>query len=106
MKIETWDSRSSFSYTGCVSTGTCITYGNNNNTVTITQQQYVDLITNFLGQVVKIGTSFTNPQQGSMGEWFKANITQTAVASYVASILIREGYVIREMNEIRFIRTP
>ena len=104
MSIETWAGRSQFDYTGCIAVGTEISFGES-STVTVTAQQYAALRGAFLGQVVHVGTSFDNPQSGSVGEWLQNNVTRTAIASYVAPILIREGYAVRESEtEIRIVR--
>jgi hypothetical protein len=63
------------------------------------------LLNHFIGQTVSVGTSRTNPPSGSLGSWLNQVVTQTAIASYVAPILIHEGYAERiSDHEIR-IRT-
>ncbi len=105
MKIDTWAGKSQFEYTGCVAIGTKITFGKAKTIISITRQQYDSLRSTFIGQVVKVGTSRDDPQYGSIGEWLKTNVTQTAIASYVAPILVRECYAVREgKSEIRIVR--
>lgn len=104
MKIKTWASGSEFNYIGCVATGTEISYGKS-STIKVSALQYADLRKTFLGKIVKVSTSRDNPQDNSIGEWLQSNVTKTAIASYVAPILIREGYAIKETDtEIRIIR--
>ncbi|WP_148301300.1 hypothetical protein [Methylobacillus glycogenes] len=104
MTIDTWAGRSTFKYTGCVAVGTGIEFGNL-NFINVTAEQYSNLRNSYLGQIVVVGTSFDNPPPGSLGAWLQANVTRTAIASYVAPILIREGYAIQESDsEIRIIR--
>jgi hypothetical protein len=91
--IGTWAGRSTFKYNGSVKDGTTIRYGQGYSfKINITKSQYNDLINYFQGQTVQAGTSRTNPPRGSVGEWLQRNVTQTAISSYVCSILIAEGY--------------
>ena len=41
---------------------------------------------------MNIGTSRDSAPKGSIGEWLQANVTKTAIASYVGPILINEGF--------------
>lgn len=105
INIKTWAGKSTFTYKGCVAVGTDISFGTVPSVVKVSAQQYSNLRKNFLGKVVAVGTSFDNPPPGSIGEWLQSHVTRTAIASYVASILIREGYAIKENDkEIRFVR--
>ena len=88
---KTWAGRSKFEYTGSVETGTEITYGKKFK-VRVSAQHYKHLRKHFLNDVVSVGTSRTNPPRGSLGSWLQENVTRTAIASYVAPILIIEGY--------------
>jgi hypothetical protein len=104
MPIITWGGNSTFEYEGCIQTGTTIHFGQN-NTRTITSQQWQALRQQFIGRVVEIGTSRDTPPQGSMGEWFYANIFNQALMSYVGAILLREHYAVRESDTtIRVVR--
>ena len=41
----------------------------------------------------------------SVGEWFLANVTKTAIASYVCPILIHEGFAERvDKSQIAFVK--
>jgi len=93
--IKTWSGRSSFDYSGTVETGTDILYGKHNK-VRVSAQQYYKLREHFLHNVVPVGTSRTDAPKGSLGWWLQANVTRTAIASYVAPILVREGYAKQE----------
>jgi hypothetical protein len=90
----TWGERSTFDYSGSVVTGTEITYGRG-HVIQVSAAQYSDLRRHFLNQVVPVGTSRTAPPSGSLGAWLQANVTPTAIASYVAPILVLEGYAQR-----------
>ncbi len=89
--LKSWAGRSNFSYNGSVKQGTKITYGRGYS-LSISAPQYAELLAHFLGDTVDIGTSRTNPPRGSVGKWLQSNVTKTAIASYVGSILIAEGY--------------
>jgi hypothetical protein len=103
--LPTWAGRSKFEYTGSVAGGTEILYGKKPYRQRITAAQYRELLRHFKGATVGIGTSRTDPTPGSVGEWLQANVTRTAIASYVGPILLEEGYAERVLgarSEIRF----
>ena len=89
--LMTWAGRSKFSYNGSVKEGTEIIYGKG-FTAKVSSEQYAKLLGFFSGKVVDIGTSRDTAPRGSLGAWLKANVTKTAIASYVGPILIQEGF--------------
>lgn len=96
--------RSSFSYTGTVSSGTEIFFGNGGH-VTVTGAQYNALRKHFLKRIVSVGTSRTDHEEDSIGRWLKENVCSVAIASYVAALLIEEQYAERrEKYHIRVLR--
>jgi hypothetical protein len=104
-RLPTWAGRSTFEYSGSVATGTEILYGKKPYRKRITAAQYDALLRYFKGAIVGIGTSRTDPTPGSVGEWLQANVTKTAMASYVGPILLDEGFAERvpgARSEIRF----
>jgi hypothetical protein len=102
--LNTWAGRSTFTYDGSVELGTIIKYGQGfKYKITITEAQYNDLINHFRGQTAQAGTSLTNPPRFSVGQWLQANITKSAISSYVCAILIAERYAKKvSSTEIRF----
>jgi hypothetical protein len=92
--MKTWGGRSEFSYTGSVDTGTEIIYGRGWK-ARVSAQNYAALRKHFLDRIVPAGTSRTEPPKGSLGEWLQVNVTRAAIACYVASILVNEGYAER-----------
>ena len=80
-----------FSYAGSVATGTDIHYGEGSK-ATVSAQQYSDLLTRFSKLEIPLGASRTDSATESLGNWLQGNVTRTAIASYVAPILIAEGY--------------
>lgn len=67
--------------------------------------QYVALRLHFRGRKVPVSTSRTDPRRDSLGAWLQVNVTPTAIASYVAPILVHEGYAEREgSHDIRISR--
>jgi hypothetical protein len=104
-RLPTWAARSSFEYSGSVQAGIEILYGKKPYRQRIAAAQYQALLRHFKGATVGIGTSRTDPTPGSVGEWLQANVTKTAMASYVGPILLEEGYAKRvpgARSEIRF----
>jgi hypothetical protein len=109
MKMATWSGNSQFDCSGSVATGTDIRYGTNSKyRIKISGSQYAELLAHFGGQEVLVGTRRVDPPSGSLGEWLKKNVTQTASASYVAPILIQEGYAVRasDSRKIKFVPRP
>ena len=88
---KTWAGRSNFDYTGSVESGTDISYGKGFK-VRVSSQQYAKLRKYFKNNIVPVGTSRTDAPRGSLGWWLQANVTRTAIASYIAPILVLEGY--------------
>ena len=100
--IDTWGGRSQFDYLGSIAAGTRITYGDGNE-ITVTAQQYRELLNYFQGRTVSVSPERTNPTAGSLEEWLQVNVTRTAIATYVAPILINEGVATRTANNaLRF----
>ena len=89
--LPTWSQRSTFSYAGSVVAGTTISYGSG-YLVFVTTGQYSSLLDQFRGMTVDVWASRTGPPARSVGEWLQANVTKTAIASYVCPILIDEGF--------------
>ena len=101
---DTWGGRSQVDYSGSVATGTDIVYGQG-WTVRVGAEEYAALRNHFLDRIVPVGTSRTDPPSDSLGAWLLANVTMTAIASYVAPILVLEGYARRVgKHDIRITR--
>lgn len=95
-ELNTWGGRSTFSYEGSVKDGTVITFGRRGTTVTVTTEEYAALREHFRNRLVPAGTSRNAPQRDSLGAWLCDNVTRVAIASYVAPILVEEGYAERD----------
>jgi hypothetical protein len=91
---KTWGGQSSFEYSGSVETGTEIIYGKGWK-AKVSAQNYIELKRHFMGRIVPAGTSRTEPPSGSLGDWLQTNVTKAAIACYVASIIVIEGYAKR-----------
>lgn len=101
---KTWGGRSRFDYSGSVETGTDIVYGQGWN-AQVSAQEYIALRRHFLNRIVPVGSSRTDPPSDSLGTWLQANVSPTAIASYVAAILVLEGYAERVGKyDIRIVR--
>ena len=92
--LPTWSGCSRFEYAGCVALGVDIRYGSKGRAA-VTAQQFAALLAAFGGRRVDVGTSRTNPPQLSLGAWLQQHVTHTAIASYVAPILLAEGLAAR-----------
>jgi hypothetical protein len=91
VELVTLTRKRPFHYEGSVEKGTTILFGQNKYAI-ITADQYKELINHFKGKTVSIGTSFTTPPSDSVGAWLLKHVSTRALASYVAPILIKEGY--------------
>lgn len=91
LELPTWAGISKFRYDGCVKLGTRIFFGRN-SCIKVGKTQYENLIKEYSGMTIKVGTSRTKPPQNSLGQWLQRNVTKTAIASYVSVILTEEGY--------------
>lgn len=102
-KLKTWAGKSEFCYEGSIKQGTKIYFGKCNS-VNISAEKYEDMLNYFRGSVVNIGTSRTEPPSYSVGKWLQENVTKTATASYIGSILIHEDYAekLDETPKIKF----
>ena len=82
--------------------GTIIFYGSGYSKF-LTAAIYEKMLRHFIGRIVDCGTSRTNPQKGSLGEWLTENVSKTALASYVGAILVREGYSVKRGRRMEFL---
>lgn len=88
--LATWGHKSTFNYRGSVLTGTRILYGSGRS-ISISSKDYAALRLHFKGMTVPVGSSRTTRSPRSIGRWL-LKVTGTAIATYVAAILEREGY--------------
>jgi hypothetical protein len=102
--LRTWAGKGQFTYSGSVTRGTKINYGNRFSK-TISASQYSELLKCFHDKTVDIGTSHTAPPANSLGDWLLRNVTTTGIASYVGPILISEQYAVKiGASQIKFIQ--
>lgn len=105
--LPTWAGHSTFRYSGSVCAGTRIHFGASGQAA-VSRGQYREMLRHFVGRAVEIGTSRTDPPEGSLGEWLQEHVTRTATASYVGPILVQEGYAERvhgQPTRIRIVKT-
>jgi hypothetical protein len=103
--LPTWDrAGENFAYTGSVTDGTTIQYGEDFKwTAKISAVDYARILQRFSGRQVQIGTSKDTPPVGSVGEWVKANVNRSGLMSYIGPILIEEGFAVKpKRGWIRF----
>lgn len=106
--VPTWSGCSQFQYAGSVARGVRIRYGSKGKgQVAVTAKEFADLLAAFGGRRVDVGTSRTSPPRGSLGAWLQKHVTPTAIASYVAPILLAEGLAVRvpeDRHKVQFRR--
>lgn len=92
--LRTWSGSSQFRYEGTVGKGTDIWPGKAKYPINVSGADYGNLLSNFKGREVAVGPHHTSPPAGSLGEWLQKNVRRTALASYVAPILVEERYAV------------
>jgi hypothetical protein len=105
-ELYTWAEHSRFRYDGSVSEGTKIFYGRNfARSVVITAGEYKKMLEEFSGREIPPAITREEEKRGqeSLGKWFADNKMRVSIASYVAPVLIHEGYCVREGAKIRFL---
>jgi hypothetical protein len=90
-ELKTVPKKRIFKYKGSIAEGITLYFGTNRREI-VGQNQCMLLIEHFKGQTIPVGRSFNNPSPNSLGEWLIANVTKRAIASYVAPILVEEGF--------------
>jgi len=99
-ELPTWSGRSKFEYSGSVKFGTDIFFGKAfRYHEFIAAEKHQMLLDHFKGKTVSLGTSHTNPPNGSVGIWLLSNVSRRALASYVGPILLDEKYAKRISGE-------
>jgi len=93
--LRTWSGSSQFKYEGTVEKGTDIWPGQAKYPINVSGADYGKLLSNFKRREVAVGPHRVNPPADSLGEWLQANVSQTAIASYVAPILVKEQHAVR-----------
>lgn len=96
VELKTWDGEASFRYSGSIDTKIRIKYGTDykfSKPITDNQCKMLRMFINTLkGKEIFINSSWDEDVEGGLGQWLKANVTKTAIASYISSILVNEGY--------------
>jgi len=91
--MPTWAGKSEFECDGFVGRDITIHYGNGfKSSIELADSELKKLLAVFRGKEVPLGTSRTTAPRGSVGAWLQANVTRTAIASYVGPSLIADGY--------------
>jgi hypothetical protein len=94
--LKTWNGKKEFSYSGSVTTGTEIRYGDDFFfKITVDADSYAALLGTFAGREVPLGTRSTRVPASSVGAWLIANVSKTAIALFIGPILINEQYAKR-----------
>jgi hypothetical protein len=94
-KLQTLSRRSHFSYEGSMTEGIRIFPGNGKNPIRITQDNCSRILNKYSDEknAVVVGTLRDGPPKGSMGRWILDEmVCTTNAASYLAAILVHEGY--------------
>ena len=103
-EIKTWGERSKFNYSGSVKAGTKIVF-KSGVYINFSSEEYERLLNYFSDKTVNIGTSRTEPPDGSLGHWIDQNFNKKGTTSFIGAILVNEGYAKKTINraEIKFI---
>ncbi|MDR7074729.1 hypothetical protein [Fictibacillus barbaricus] len=90
-ELHTIPKKSPFKYEGSLEEGIILYFGTGRKEK-MNQKQCLLLLDNFKGKRVVVGRSFNSPPPHSLGEWLLTNVSKRAIASYVAPVLIEEGF--------------
>lgn len=97
-KAKTIAEGASFSYEDKIT----IRYGKN-RPINLSLSDLAELLLDFRGRKIFINTSRTKTRKGSLGFWLNPKDKKTAIANYVAAILVEEGFAKKVgNNKIRF----
>lgn len=91
-----------FHYIGTICEGLTIYFGTDREK-RIEKEKFEQLLEEFKGRTVLIGTSFDNPPTNSLGEWLLKNVSKRALASYIAPILINEGFAMQSDEKMELV---
>ncbi len=94
--MKTLATGTEFEYSGSVVKGLSLVVGDG-YTNKVSREVLSALTKHFFGREVDLGTSRTDPPEGSIGEWL---ISQTSInlASYIGPVLVEEGFADTGMN--------
>ena len=103
IELKTLSKGSPFRYEGSIKNGIEILYGKSNEKI-VPQEILESLIKNFSNKTVPIETTRTieDLNEGSLGHWLNKNINGPVITSYIASILVHEGYAELSNKKLKF----
>ncbi len=91
-KVKTLSGKVEFKYSGSVPMGTLIMFGKGSSAF-FSRSDYQDLTNHFYGKNVSIGASHSKPKAGTIDRFIQDK-GFPSLASYIAPILIKEGFAI------------
>jgi len=95
-KCKTFAGLGEFRVSGSIATGAEIWPGQMRYPIRFPKDFFDSLLRRFRAQEVNVGLQFDRPGKDSLGEWIKKNLpTKMNPATYVAGLLIDEGYAER-----------
>lgn len=95
-----------FTYEGSVSLGLRLTFGETRQTARVSAEALRRLLDHFTDMPgpVAIGASRDKPPLGSLGAWWIAHQSRRQLASYLAAVLVEEGYAQKSGDQLIFPR--
>lgn len=108
VNIRTLGRSAEFTYEGSVSAGLRLTYGPSRTSTRVTAEALRQLLDHFnqIDGPVEIGASRTNSPPGSLGAWWKEHQPGPQLASYLAAVLVAQGYAQVAGTRLVFSRKP
>lgn len=95
-KMKTLARDAEFEYSGSVVKGLTLVVGDG-YTHKVSSEVLSALTKHFFGMEVDLGTSRTDPPEGSIGEWLIGS-SSINLASYIGPVLVEEGFADTGMN--------
>ena len=105
IELKTLARGSAFKYVGSIKEGVNLFLGNSGHPIEVLKGDLDSLLKHFSNKTVPIEATRTKAdlQEGSLGYWLNKNVNGPVITSYIASILVHEGYAEYIDKKLKFI---
>ena len=104
VELKTLAKGSTFRYEGSIKEGIRIMYGQLGFNTKVDKVILNSMLKNFSNKTVLIDATRTksNLKEGSLGQWLNNYLKTAVITSYVAAILVHEGYAENHDKKLKF----
>jgi len=94
VKLKTLAKGVPFDYTGSIESGLSIKVGSSRYPIKVSPDILKELVTHFSGKTTAINATRTvhDLMEGSLGHWLNIYVSGPVITSYIAAMLVHEGY--------------